>query len=56
MILQMTRPVQAGLREERKFETISNHIANADTTGFKGDVLSFYGWVWEIAHAPLKTV
>ena len=41
MILQMTRPVQTGLREERKFELISNHIANADTTGFKKGVLSF---------------
>lgn len=41
MILQLTRPVQAGLREERKFELISNHIANVDTTGFKKDVLSF---------------
>ena len=41
MILQMTRPVQAGLRQERKYEVTSNHLANVDTTGFKKDVLSF---------------
>ncbi|MCP4022047.1 MAG: flagellar hook-basal body protein [Desulfobacteraceae bacterium] len=41
MILEMTRPVQGGLRQERKLETVSNHLANANTTGFKKDVLSF---------------
>ena len=41
MILQMTRPVQGGLRQERKLEATSNHLANADTTGFKKDVVSF---------------
>lgn len=41
MILQMTRPVQAGLVQEKKFEIISNHLANADTNGFKGDILTF---------------
>ena len=41
MILQMAHVVQGGLRQERKLETISNHLANASTTGFKGDVLSF---------------
>jgi flagellar basal-body rod protein FlgG len=41
MILQQTRPVQGGLRQERKFETVSNHLANLSTPGFKGDVLSF---------------
>lgn len=41
MILQMTRPVQAGLRQERKYEVNANHLANGDTTGFKKDVLSF---------------
>ncbi len=41
MILEMTRPVQGGLRQERKLEAVSNHIANADTAGFKRDVLSF---------------
>ncbi|MBF0572818.1 MAG: flagellar hook-basal body protein [Desulfamplus sp.] len=41
MILQMTRPVQGGLRQERLLEATSNHIANADTIGFKKDVVSF---------------
>ena len=41
MILEMTRPVQGGLRQERKLDTVSNHIANVDTTGFKKDVVSF---------------
>lgn len=41
MILEMTRPVQGGLRQERKLEAVSNNIANADTTGFKKDTISF---------------
>jgi flagellar basal-body rod protein FlgG len=41
MILQMTEVVQGGLRQERKLEAIANHLANATTTGFKCDVLSF---------------
>lgn len=41
MILEMTRPVQGGLRQERKLDAVSNHIANVDTTGFKKDVVSF---------------
>lgn len=41
MILEMTRPVQGGLRQERKLDAVSNHLANADTTGFKKDVVSF---------------
>jgi flagellar basal-body rod protein FlgF len=41
MILQMTRAVQGGLRQEKQFELISNHLANASTTGFKADILSF---------------
>ena len=41
MILQMTRAVQGGLRQERKLEVIANHLANADTNGFKGDILAF---------------
>jgi flagellar basal-body rod protein FlgF len=41
VILQMTKPVQAGLIQEKKFEIISNHLANADTDGFKGDILTF---------------
>lgn len=41
MILQMTRPVQGGLRQERQFELIANHLANVSTAGFKGDILTF---------------
>lgn len=41
MLLQMTRPAQGGLRQERKVEAANNHLANADTTGFKKDVVSF---------------
>ena len=41
MILEMTRPVQGGLRQDRKLEATSNHLANADTAGFKKDVVSF---------------
>ncbi len=41
MILEMTRPTQGGLRQERKLEAVSNHLANASTTGFKRDVVSF---------------
>jgi flagellar basal-body rod protein FlgF len=41
MILEMTRPVQGGLRQERKLEAVSNHLANVDTIGFKKDVISF---------------
>lgn len=41
MILQMTRAVQGGLRQERKLDIIANHLANSDTNGFKGDILAF---------------
>lgn len=41
MILEMTRPVQGGLRQERKLEAVSNDLANANTTGYKQDVVSF---------------
>lgn len=41
MLLEMTRATQAGLRQEKQYEVISNHLANASTTGFKKDVLSF---------------
>jgi len=41
MILEMTRPVQGGLRQERKLEAVSNNLANVDTTGFKKDTVSF---------------
>ena len=41
MLLEVTRPVQGGLRQEKKLDVVSNHIANADTSGFKRDVVSF---------------
>ncbi|WP_300672403.1 flagellar hook-basal body protein [Desulfoluna sp.] len=41
MLFEMTRSAQAGLRKERQHELISNHLANANTTGFKKDILSF---------------
>jgi len=41
MILEMTRPTQGGLRQERKLEAVSNNLANAATIGFKKDVVSF---------------
>lgn len=41
MILGMTSAVQAGLRQQHKFEITSNHLANVNTTGFKGEILSF---------------
>ncbi|HCY85175.1 MAG TPA: flagellar hook-basal body protein [Desulfobacteraceae bacterium] len=41
MILEMTRPTQGGLRQERKLEAVSNNLANAQTVGFKRDFVSF---------------
>ena len=41
MILQMTRPVQGGLKQERKTEIVSNNLANSSVNGFKRDILSF---------------
>ncbi len=41
MILEMTRPVQGGLRQDRKLEAVSNNLANVDTTGYKKDLVSF---------------
>ncbi|MBU1169652.1 MAG: flagellar hook-basal body protein [Proteobacteria bacterium] len=41
MLLEMTRATQAGLRQERQYEIISNHLANSGTTGFKKDILTF---------------
>lgn len=41
MITDVAQVVQSALREERKLEAISNHLANATTTGFKADILSF---------------
>jgi flagellar basal-body rod protein FlgG len=41
MILEVTRPVQGGLRQQRKLESVSNNLANAETIGFKKDTISF---------------
>lgn len=41
MLLEITRPVQGGLRQERKLEAVSNNLSNADTVGFKKDGVSF---------------
>lgn len=41
MLLEVTRPVQGGLRQERKLESVSNNLANAETIGFKKDTISF---------------
>ncbi|PID77951.1 MAG: flagellar hook-basal body protein [Deltaproteobacteria bacterium] len=41
MILEMTRPVQGGLRQQRKLDVVSNHLANVNSNGFKKDILSF---------------
>ena len=41
MILEMTRPTQGGLRQERKLEAVSNNLANASSIGFKKDLVSF---------------
>lgn len=41
MILEMTRPTQGGLRQERKLEAVSNNLANASSIGFKKDIVSF---------------
>ena len=41
MILEMTRPTQGGLRQERKLEAVSNNLANASTVGYKKDFVSF---------------
>ncbi len=41
MILEATRPVQGGLRQERKLEAVSNNLSNAETVGYKKDTISF---------------
>lgn len=41
MLLEMTRAAQTGLRQERQYEIVSNHLANSNTTGFKKDILTF---------------
>ena len=41
MIHEMSYAVQGALRQERRFEVLANHLANANTTGFKAQTLSF---------------
>ncbi|MCF8067766.1 MAG: flagellar hook-basal body protein [Desulfobacterales bacterium] len=41
MIHDMTKAVQGALLQERKFEIVANHLANVNTPGFKGDIMSF---------------
>ena len=41
MIQDITTTVQSALAQEMKLENIANHLANATTTGFKADILSF---------------
>ncbi len=41
MLLEMTRAAQTGLRKERQYELITNHLANAHTPGYKREILSF---------------
>lgn len=41
MIQDITTIVQNALAQEMKFQNITNHLANASTTGFKADILSF---------------
>ena len=41
MIQDITTTVRSALAQEMKLENIANHLANATTTGFKADILSF---------------
>ncbi|MBF0225743.1 MAG: flagellar hook-basal body protein [Desulfobacterales bacterium] len=41
MLFEMFNSVQAGIRQEKKLDLTTNHLANADTNGFKADILSF---------------
>lgn len=41
MIHEMSYAVQGAIRQERRFEILANHMANAGTTGFKTQTLSF---------------
>jgi flagellar basal-body rod protein FlgF len=41
MIQDIKTTVQSALAQEMKLENIANHLANATTTGFKADILSF---------------
>lgn len=41
MIHEMSTAVLGALREEKRFEILSNHLANVNTAGFKSQTLSF---------------
>ena len=41
MIHEMSYAVQGALRQEKRFEVLSNHLANVQTAGFKTQTLSF---------------
>ncbi len=41
MIQDLLPLVQSALAQEMKLDTTANHLANASTTGFKADILSF---------------
>lgn len=41
MLLEMTRAAQTGLRKERHYELTANHLANANTVGYKKEILTF---------------
>ncbi len=41
MINEMRNAVQGALKQERRFEVLTNHLANANTAGFKTQDLSF---------------
>ncbi|HIJ57271.1 MAG TPA: flagellar hook-basal body protein [Deltaproteobacteria bacterium] len=41
MIQDISTIVQSALSQEMKLDNIANHLANASTTGFKADILSF---------------
>jgi len=41
VIHEMSYAVQGAIRQEKRLEILANHMANAATTGFKSQVLSF---------------
>jgi flagellar basal-body rod protein FlgG len=49
----MSYAVQGAIRQEKRFEILSNHMANSATTGFKAQVLSFDDMLQ--AHMTLDT-
>lgn len=53
MIHEMSYAVQGAIRQEKRFEVLSNHMANSATTGFKTQVLSFDDMLQ--AHMTLDT-